>query len=217
LRTFGQNLAGWSFEKAAALPSWSFNSITGHYLHGDYSKKVNTVFLSGIRRWGSNLFMLKFAIAALVLNVYVSSSSEKKIKKAIQIGAIGGINYTRDNWEQEISEMVPDGFELIVDSAAGNNFSIFPGLLKIGGRIVIFGGTAGKIPELTPAKLFWKQASILGTTMGSSEDFSNMLNFVDKMNIEPEIDKIFPFEDVEIAFKYMENQEQFGKIVIKIG
>jgi len=70
---------------------------------------------------------------------------------------------------------------------------------------------------MTAAKIFWKQASVLGTTMGSPTDFSNMLDLVKKHNIEPVIDKIFPMVDAELAFRQMENQEQFGKIVIKIN
>jgi zinc-binding alcohol dehydrogenase/oxidoreductase len=206
--------AGWTFEKAAALPLGALTAYRALFSRGQLQKGDN-VFITGIGG-GVAMFMLKFALAA-ESNVYVSSSSEKKIKKAIQLGALGGVNYKLPDWEQQLTELVPEGFALIADSAAGENFSIFPNLLRIGGRIVIFGGTAGKMPEITAAKLFWKQASILGTTMGSPEDFKNMLAFVEKHKIKPEIDKIFPMEDTEIAFKYMENQEQFGKIVIKIG
>jgi D-arabinose 1-dehydrogenase-like Zn-dependent alcohol dehydrogenase len=121
-----------------------------------------------------------------------------------------------EGWNKELHDL-SGGFELIIDSAAGENFPLLISLLSVGGRLVNFGGTAGKIPEFIAAKIFWKQASILGTTMGSPEDFVNMLKFIDENKIEPEIDKIFPMEDAELAFKHMENQEQFGKIVIKIA
>jgi zinc-binding alcohol dehydrogenase/oxidoreductase len=113
--------------------------------------------------------------------------------------------------------MEPDGFDLVIDSAGGPEFLQLLNLLKTGGKIVNFGGTAGKIPELIPAKLFWKQASILGTTMGSPTDFEQMLTFVTEFIVTPIVDKVFPIEDVQAAFDHMQNQSQFGKIVLRIA
>ncbi len=203
----------YTFEQAAALPLAGLTAYRALFTRGELQQGEN-IFITGIGG-GVAMFMLKFALAAGA-NVFVSSSSEKKIKKAIQAGATGGVLYTEGDWDKQISQMATAGFELIVDSAGGENFSKLLSLLKIGGRIVIFGGTAGKITDITPAKIFWKQASILGTTMGSPTDFESMLNFIDKHSLNPEIDKIFPMEDTEIAFKQMENQDQFGKLVIKI-
>lgn len=201
-----------SFEQASALPLAGLTAYRALFTRGGLKKDEN-VLITGVGG-GVSMFLMKFALAAGA-RVFVTSSSEKKIKKAIQLGATDGALYTEDNWDKTILT-ASGGFELIIDSAAGKNFGLFPSLLKTGGKIVNFGGTAGKIPEMTAAKLFWKQASVLGTTMGSPEDFNNMIQFVQKHKIQPEIDKIFPFEDAELAFKHMENQEQFGKIVLKI-
>lgn len=206
-----QNL---TFEQASALPLAGLTAYRALFTRGGLVSGEN-VLITGIGG-GVSMFLLKFALAAGA-RVFVTSSSEKKIKKAMQLGATAGALYTDENWDKSILEPTGGGFELIIDSAAGKNFGLFPSLLKTGGRIVNFGGTAGKIPEMTAAKLFWKQASVLGTTMGSPEDFNNMIQFVQKHVIQPEIDKIFPFEDAELAFKHMENQEQFGKIVLKIS
>ncbi len=204
---------GWTFEKAAALPLAALTAYRALFTRGNL-RKGQKVFITGAGG-GVAVFLIQFAVAAGA-KVYVSSSSEKKIKKAVTIGAKGGVFYTEPGWENELEKMAKGKFDLIVDSAAGENFDKFPGLLNTGGKIVNFGGTAGKIPEMTAAKIFWKQASILGTTMGSNEDFKNMLEFVIKYKIEPVIDKILPMVDAELAFKQMENHEQFGKIVIKI-
>jgi len=206
--------AGWTFEKAAALPLAGLTAYRALFSRAKLQNNDN-ILITGVGG-GVAMFLLKFAVASNA-NVYTTSSSEKKIKKAIALGAKGGVLYTNSNWKNELLMKVEEGFDVIVDSAAGDNFAQFPSLLKIGGRIVIFGGTAGKIPELTAAQIFWKQASILGTTMGSPQDFKEMIRFVEKHNIQPEIDKILPMEDTEIAFKHMENHEQFGKLVIKIG
>ncbi|TVQ07693.1 MAG: alcohol dehydrogenase [Bacteroidetes bacterium] len=206
-----QNL---SFEQASALPLAGLTAYRALFKRGGLTKGEN-VLITGIGG-GVSMFLLKFALSAGA-KVFVTSSSEKKIKKAIQSGATEGVLYTEDNWNKNLLTHAKEGFELIIDSAAGKNFGLFPSMLKVGGRIVNFGGTAGNIPEMTAAKLFWKQASVLGTTMGSPEDFANMIHFVQKHKIQPEIDKIFPFEDAELAFKHMESQEQFGKIVLKIA
>lgn len=205
--------SGYSFEKASALPLAGLTAYRALFTRGKL-KAGESILITGVGG-GVSMFLLKFAVAANA-NVYVTSSSEKKIKKAIQLGASYGVQYNVNGWNEELTSH-SGGFDLIIDSAAGNNFPLLISLLNVGGRLVNFGGTAGKIPELTAAKIFWKQASILGTTMGSPEDFSNMLSFIHEKNIEPEIDKIFPMEDAELSFKHMENQEQFGKIVIKIA
>lgn len=203
----------WTFEKAAALPLAALTAFRALFTRGNL-RKGQKVFITGAGG-GVAVFLIQFAVAAGA-EVFVSSSSEKKIKKATTLGAKGGVFYNQPDWENKLEKIAEGKFDLIIDSAAGENFEKFPGLLKTGGKIINFGGTAGKIPEMTAAKIFWKQASILGTTMGSPEDFKNMLNFVKKNNIEPVIDKIFPMVDAELAFKQMENHEQFGKIVIKI-
>jgi NADPH:quinone reductase-like Zn-dependent oxidoreductase len=204
----------WSFEKAAALPLAGLTAYRAIFTRGKL-KKNEKVLITGAGG-GVAVFLTQFA-AAKGAKVFVSSSSEKKIKKAVALGAKAGVYYNIEGWEKDLEKIAEGKFDLIIDSAAGKNFEKFPGLLNVGGRIVIFGGTAGKIPEMTAAKIFWNQASILGTTMGSPKDFKNMLDFVKNNDIEPVIDKIFPMVDAELAFRQMENHEQFGKIVIKIS
>ncbi len=205
--------AEWTFEKAAALPLAGLTAYRALFTRGKLQsgEKVLVTGAGG----GVSSFLIKFAVAAGA-DVYVTSSSEKKIKKAVHLGAKKGFFYTEINWDEELKTEVGE-FDLIIDSAAGEGFEKLLSLLRIGGRIVIYGGTAGKINDLVAAKIFWKQATILGSTMGSPEDFSKMLDFVTSQRIDPEIDKIFPMEDAELAFKHMENQDQFGKIVIKIA
>lgn len=204
----------WSFEKASSLPLAGLTAYRALFTRGQV-KSGDKVLITGAGG-GVSTFLLNFAVAAGA-DVYVTSSSEKKIKKSTALGAKEGFFYTEEGWENKIQDITHGGVDLIIDSAAGKSFEKLFSCLKTGGKIVIFGGTTGQITDLTAAKIFWKQASILGTTMGSPDDFKNMLKYVDEKNIEPVIDKIFPMEDAELAFSYMENQEQFGKIVIKIA
>ena len=203
---------GWNFEMGAALPLAGLTAYRALFYRGA-AQKGQTLLITGIGG-GVATFLLSFAVAA-ELKVYVTSSADEKINMATKLGATKGVLYTEDSWTDQLREAVPEGFDLIIDSAGGANFPKLLQLIKTGGKIVNFGGTAGKIPEIIPQRIFWKQASILGTTMGSPVDFSEMVKFADSREITPVIDQVFAFEEVAEAFKHMENQRQFGKILLK--
>src|SRR5690606_4445220 len=99
----------------------------------------------------------------------------------------------------------------VIDSAAGKDFGLLPELMNPGGRIVNFGQTAGPIGEIPARYLFWKQLSILGSTMGNADDFRNMLAFCETHRLTPVIDRRFPLAEAEAAFQYMDEGKQFGK------
>jgi D-arabinose 1-dehydrogenase-like Zn-dependent alcohol dehydrogenase len=84
-----------------------------------------------------------------------------------------------------------------------------------GGRVVIFGRTAGTIPEVTPELLFRKQLSVFGTTMGSRDEFLSMLDFVHKHKLRPVIAEVFPLDKAEDALLSLETENRFGKIVLR--
>ena len=86
-----------------------------------------------------------------------------------------------------------------------------------GGRIVFFGGTLGNIPDVPPAKVFWKQLSILGSTMGTEQDFEDMLALVTEKQIVPVVDEVFPLADGEAALRRLDAGAQFGKVVLQIA
>lgn len=147
---------------------------------------------------------------------WVTSGSDEKIGKAVQIGAKGGANYTAENWEKDLSAKA-GGFDVIIDSALGDGFAKLVSLAAAGGRIVFFGGTGGNIPALNGRSIFWKQISILGTSLGSPKDFETMLQFVSDKKIHPIIDAVFPLDEAEKAMRTMDaHSNKFGKTVLKI-
>ena len=129
---------------------------------------------------------------------------------------MGGENYQDEGWAKNLAQLA-GGFDLIIDSACGNDFNKLIDLCRPGGKIVIYGGTSGNINQLIPAKVFWKQISIIGSTMGSDHDFKKMLEFVNLHKIKPIITNIFDLCDTEQALRLMEKGKQFGKIVLKIA
>jgi zinc-binding alcohol dehydrogenase/oxidoreductase len=64
-------------------------------------------------------------------------------------------------------------------------------------------------------RIFWKQLNVLGSTMGSPEDFAGMMDFVARHGIRPVVDRVFGLEQGEAAFRWMEEGKQFGKIIVK--
>lgn len=173
------------------------------------------VLISGVGG-GVALFGLQFAVA-LGCEVFVTSSSPEKIDRACELGAKGGVLYTEANWADQLARLTPAGFDVILDGAGGEGFKVLVRALGMGGRIVFYGGTRGKWPEILPQHLFYKQASILGSTMGSTKEFEAMVGFVAEKKLVPVVDRVFPLANGAEAFAYLAGGAQFGKVVLDIA
>ncbi len=177
-------------------------------------QKGEKVLITGIGG-GVALLALQFALAAGA-EVTVTSGSPEKLAKALLLGAKNSANYREEGWDKRLKQE-SGGFDVIIDSAAGDGFPALIGLANPGARIGIYGGTLGKIANLSMQPVFWKQVSILGSTMGSPQEFGKMLRFVAQHAIVPVVDAVFDLKDGNAALAKMEKGEQFGKIVLKIG
>jgi len=200
-----------TMEEAAALPLAGVTAFRALFKRANL-KTSDKVLISGIGG-GVALFAMQFAIAH-GCEVCVTSSKEWKLDIAKKMGAKDGKLYTHDSFVKSFQSEI-GGFDVIVDSAGGEGFSNLLKLANPGGRIVFYGGTNGNI-QINPQTVFWKQLSILGSTMGSDQDFAEMLEFVNFHKIIPRVDSIFPINEFDKAFKKMESGDQFGKIVLKV-
>ncbi|MAL11926.1 MAG: alcohol dehydrogenase [Algoriphagus sp.] len=200
-----------TFESAAALPLaglTAFRALTyqGNCQPGE--KVLITGFGGGVAQ-----FAAQFAIG-LQAEVHVSSSSEDKIQKALGLGVKAGFNYKNENWTDQALEQA-GGFDLIIDGAAGDSLNDLIKVANPGGRIVFYGATLGNPGKLEARRIFWNQLKIMGSTMGSDQDFEQMLAFVNEKSIEPIVDQVFSFEKAVEAFDRMKAGKQMGKIVLK--
>ncbi|NDK55025.1 quinone oxidoreductase family protein [Pontibacter fetidus] len=202
-----------SFEEAASLPLAGVTAYRAMFTKCGL-KAGEKVLITGAGG-GVALFALQFAIAAGA-EVWVTSGSDEKIEAAKKLGATGGINYKKENWGKELKAIV-GGFDVSIDGAAGEGFVQLVKLAKPGGRIGIYGGTTGMIGQINPAEIFWKQLAIHGSTMGTNQDFAEMVAFVRDKKIIPIVDSIFKLEQTEEAMRYMEAGKQFGKIVVSVS
>jgi NADPH:quinone reductase-like Zn-dependent oxidoreductase len=200
-----------SVEEAAALPLAGVTAYRAVMTRARLSagEKVLITGAGG----GVALFALQFAVAAGA-EVVVTSGSVEKLDKAMAMGAMGGANYREAGWVERLKSLA-GAFDVIVDGTAGDGFNDLLELTAPGGRVVLYGATRGNPAQLVARRIFWKQLDILGSTMGSPEDFASMIKFVTRHGLRPVVDRVFALEHGEAAFRWMDEGKQFGKIVVR--
>lgn len=201
-----------TWEEAAALPLAGVTAYRAVVTKGQV-QKGDTVVIPGI---GGGVATVALQIAvALGAKVFVTSSSDEKIEKAIELGAMGGVNYKKENWVKELGAL-SGGADLSIDSIGGNTFKDLITLAKPGSKIVSFGSTLGPVHNLLMPKIFFKQLYIMGSTMGTPEEFRRMTALYEEHLLKPTVEEVYPLEQVEEAHTQMENGKHFGKIVLSI-
>jgi zinc-binding alcohol dehydrogenase/oxidoreductase len=201
-----------NWQEAAALPLAGVTAYRAVFSQGGL-KSGETILITGVGG-GVATFALQFAVA-VGANVWVTSSSEEKIQRAIDLGAKGGFNYREDGWHKKLVKSAGSP-NLIIDSAGGPGYAPLLSIAAPGGRIVNYGATAGAPEKIDLFKVFWKQLRLQGSTMGSPQDFSQMLALVAKHKIRPVVDRVFPLTEGNEAIQMMKSSPQFGKYVLAI-
>lgn len=197
-------------DKEAAVIGLS--GLTGYralFTQGDL-KKGQTVFIPGAGS-GVATYLIQFA-KAIGARVLTSSRSKVKREAALELGADKAID-THGDWEKDLQDY---SIDLIVDSVGGDTFNRSLSILKKGGTIVVFGSTTNDLVELNLRDFFYGQYKLIGSTMGSKEEFINMLDFCVEHEIHPVIDSEFELKQINKAFNYLKASQQFGKIVINL-
>lgn len=172
------------------------------------------VLITGIGG-GAAVWALVFAVAHGA-ETWVTSSSDEKIARAVKLGARGGVLYSESGWPEKLTQAAGGRFNVVIDSAGGPGFESLIDLTASGGRIAFFGATRGNPPSLPMRKVFWRQISLLGTTMGSPTDWGSMTQYISMRQLRPVISDVFPFGRAAEAFALMERGGQFGKIVLEM-
>lgn len=211
--TFAEKPSYLSFEEAAALPLGGVTAYRACFYHGNIDKGKN-VLISGFGG-GVAQFAYQFAKAAGA-NVFVTSGDEKKRGKAMEMGASGAFDYRNESWART-AKAESGGFDVVIDSAGGDQINKFINTMRPGGKIVFYGATNGLPPKLDLYRMFWNQLTLQGTTMGSDKQFFDMLNFVQKHKIHPVIDSVRPFYKIISAFNDIKGSTSFGKLVVTFG
>ncbi len=201
-----------SHEEAAALPLAALTAYRALVTRGRL-EEGETVVVPGVGG-GVATFLVQIS-RSLGARVFVTSGSDEKIERAKELGAEDGVNYNAENWSKELKGMT-GGADLSVDSIGGEVFNALVSLSKPGGRVVVFGATAGPAPKTMTIMMALKHLDVLGTAMGTAEEFGAMLDLYAEHGLKPAINHTFPIEEAGAALEYMETGEGMGKIVLEI-
>ena len=149
--------------------------------------------------------------------VHAVCGGVKKSKKAMSMGARYTVDYLSEpEWDKHLKiQNEGEGYDVIIDNVGAKTWSKSLKLASQGGRIVTVGNTTGPIAETDIRYIFVKQLSILGSTMGSHDDFDKILELINKKAVEPVIDSVLPLSEGKNAYERMKSGNHFGKIVVK--
>jgi NADPH:quinone reductase-like Zn-dependent oxidoreductase len=162
-----------------------------------------TVLVVGI---GSGVSCAALAIAnAMGAEVVVTSRSEAKRTEALALGATAAHDSAAERW--------PVSADVVVESVGPATWQQSMRALKPGGRLVVCGSTSGPSAEISLPRLFFKQYEIIGSTMGSYEEFAAVTKLIDE-GVAVHVDRTFDLGEYDKALDRLANGEQLGKIVL---
>jgi NADPH:quinone reductase-like Zn-dependent oxidoreductase len=148
--------------------------------------------------------------------VFVVASSAEKAEKARELGADYTIDRSQVDWGREVARLTGKrGVDVVVDNVGRATLATSMRVVARGGRIVIVGNTSGPQVEIDVRLIFGKQISLIGSTMGTHQDFRDITRMLWSGKIKTVVGEIMPLSDGRHAFEMLEKGEQFGKIVLE--
>ncbi|KAG2145067.1 hypothetical protein BD769DRAFT_1419676 [Suillus cothurnatus] len=205
------------------VSAWPLGGLTAWraaIVNAEASKDQN-ILITGI---GGGVALLAMQLClAKGANVYVTSGSEEKIRKATALGAKGGVNYKLKDWPSHLVALLAKNsgksakIDAVVDSGGGDIMTQVNSILKQGGKVVVYGMTANPQIKFTMREVL-KNQRLIGSTMGSLKDLKDATTFVSEHRIVPVVSHVLEgLEAAEEGFELMKRGDQFGKIVVRIN
>jgi NADPH:quinone reductase-like Zn-dependent oxidoreductase len=205
--------AGLSFEEAAAFPL-VFETAYRMLVTKARLQPGEWVLAWGI---GSGVATAALAIAkALGARVIATSSSDAKLERARELGADETVNHETEDVPKRVKEITGGGAHVVVEHVGEATWTRSLNAARQEGRIVVCGATSGPNPPAALHRVWWKQLAILGSTMGTREDFKGAYDLIAAGKAKPVVDEVFPLAEARAAHERMEAGEQLGKIVLRI-
>ena len=147
--------------------------------------------------------------------VYVVASNTEKAKKARELGADFVIDRSVTDWGKELQRLTAKrGVDLVVDNVGAATLNISMAVVARGGRIVIVGNTSGPQVEIDVRRIFGKQISLTGSTMGTPQDFHDITRLLWSGRLKAIVGEVVPLSEGRRGFEIMQRGEMFGKIVL---
>jgi NADPH:quinone reductase-like Zn-dependent oxidoreductase len=200
-----------SWEEAAAvgvtfLTAWHMLVTRGRLRLGE------TVLVHGA---SSGVGVAGIQVAKLVgARVIATTSSGEKAERARELGADETIDYTREDVRERVKALTDrEMVDVVFEHLGGEVFETSIRCVKTGGRIITCGATAGPTPTLDLRYVFARQLEVLGATMGTRAELSQVLRWIGARRILAVIDRVLPLEEIAEGHRLLEEKAHFGKIV----
>lgn len=215
---------GWSFEEAAAVPEVSFTANENIFTLGELAAGETILIHAGGSGVGTAGIQISQHAGA---NVFVTAGTPEKIHKCKALGAIEGINYKTTDFVAEIEHLTDGaGVDVVLDFIGAPYLERNLSVLKTKGRLLQVGLIGGATAEINLGTLMRNRLKIIGSVMrpqSIKEKIAITQRFVDRWLpelkrgvLQPVIDSVFPLAGVRQAHTYMEENRNFGKIILKV-
>lgn len=204
-----------SFVEAAAFP---LTFLTAYHMLVGRAQLQNgeTVFI-----WGASGGLGSAAIQIakhLGARIIAATSNNEDAKRIKAMGANYVVNYKSQNIEQVVGKLTNnDKVDVVFESVGVKTWNTSLAILRPHGRVVIAGTTSGAIASQDLSDVYYFQQTILGSRMGTKEEFEQVIRLVEAGKLKPTIDKVFHLKDAAKALKRLEDSKQMGKIVLEVS
>ena len=151
---------------------------------------------------------------ALGLKTIVTSGSDDKLARAVEWGADVAVNHAKADVPAAVREATGKGVDIVVETVGEATWSRSLAAVRSGGRVVVCGATSGPNPPAQLHRFWWKQLTVMGSTMGTRDDFLGAYELVRTGRVGVHVDRVFPLAEIRAAHERLEAGEQLGKIVL---
>jgi len=147
--------------------------------------------------------------------VIAMTSSPEKAARARALGADEVINYREEDAKARLRELAPEGVDVVFEHTGQATWALSIKALRPGGRLVTCGATTGPKAETDLRLVFWKQLDIYGSTMGTRQELSEVLRWIEAKRMIPVVDQVLPLDQLAEGHRLIEEAAHFGKIVVR--
>jgi NADPH:quinone reductase-like Zn-dependent oxidoreductase len=205
---------GLSFEEAAAFPL-VFETVYRMLVTRAGLREGEWVLVWGA---GSGIGSASLVLGkALGARIVATSSSDEKLRRARELGADAVVNHATEDVVEAVRKATGGpGADVVVEHVGEATWQTSLQAVRAHGRIAVCGATTGPNPKASLHRVWWKQLTILGSTMGTKADFEGAYDLVASGRARPVVDRVFPLAEARAAHERLESGDQFGKVVLRI-